>query len=75
LTRILVGLLAAAFWVVPLIILNLQTDQTDRLITVSVFIVVLPFVVSLVTKVSNSETMAATAAYAAVLAVLVSSSG
>ena len=73
-TRFLVALLASAFLIVPLILLSLQASNKEHLITVSVFIVVFAFLVSLLSKASNSETMAAAAAYAAVLVVFVSNS-
>lgn len=74
LTRFLVALLASTFLIVPLILLSLQSTQKAHLITVSVFIIVFAFIVSLLSKASNSETMAAAAAYAAVLVVFVSNS-
>lgn len=74
LTRCLVALFASAFLIVPLILLSLQSTHRAHLTTVSVFIIAFTFLVSLLSKASNSETMAAAAAYAAVLAVFVSSS-
>lgn len=74
LTRFLVALLASAFLIVPLILLSLQSTNKAHLITVSMFIVIFTFLVSLLSKASNSETMAAAAAYAAVLVVFVSNS-
>lgn len=74
LTRFLVALLASAFLIVPLILLSLQRSNKAHLITVSLFIIVFAFLVSLLSKASNSETMAAAAAYAAVLVVFVSNS-
>lgn len=74
LTRVLVALLASAFLIVPLILLSLQSSKSAHLITVSVFIIIFALLVSLLSKASNSETMAAAAAYAAVLVVFVSNS-
>lgn len=74
LTRFLVALIASTFLIVPLIILSLQSTDKAHLITVSVFIIVFAFLVSILSKASNSETMAAAAAYAAVLVVFVSNS-
>lgn len=73
-TRFLVALIASAFLIVPLILLSLQSSDKAHLITVSVFILVFAFIVSFLSKASNSETMAAAAAYAAVLVVFVSNS-
>lgn len=73
-TRFLVALVASAFLIVPLIILSSQSSKNAHLTTVSVFIVIFAFLVSLLSKASNSETMAAAAAYAAVLVVFLSNS-
>jgi hypothetical protein len=73
-TRFLAAALAGTFLVVPLIILSFQTSKGSHLVTVSVCIVVFSLLISLSSKASNYETMAASAAYAAVLAVFVSGS-
>ena len=72
-TRFLVAVLAGAFLVLPLIMLTFEESKESHLITVSIFIIVFSLLVSLLSKASNYETMAATAAYAAVLSVFVSS--
>ena len=73
-TRFLVALLAGAFLVVPLIVLSHQSSSQTHLITVSIFIIVFSLLVSLVSKASNEQTMAASAGYAAVLVVFLSNS-
>lgn len=72
--RFLVALLAGIFLVIPLVILNFQSNPRAHLLTVSICIVVFAFLVSLGTKASNQETMVASAGYAAVLVVFVASS-
>ena len=70
-TRFIVALLSAAFLVVPLIVLSHQSDNASHLITVSVCILVFSLLVSLASKASNEQTMAASAGYAAVLVVFI----
>jgi hypothetical protein len=70
--RFLIAVFAGSFLVVPLIVLSFQTSKANNLITVSICIVVFSLLVALLSKASNYETMAASAAYAAVLAVFVS---
>lgn len=71
-TRFFVAVFAGSFLVVPLVVLSFQTSKESHLVTVSVCIVVFSLLVSLLSKASNYETMAASAAYAAVLAVFIS---
>lgn len=71
-TRFVVAILASAFLVVPLVVLSHQSSQESHLITVSVSIVVFSILVSVVSKASNEQTMAASAGYAAVLVVFIS---
>lgn len=71
-TRFLVALLAGSFIVIPLIVLSNQVSRKAHLITVSSFTVVFSLLVSLLSKASNEQTMAATAGYAAVLVVFLS---
>lgn len=73
-TRFLVALLAGTFLVVPLIVMFNQSSSVAHLITVSIFIVVFSLLVSMLSKASNEQTMAATAGYAAVLVVFLSNS-
>ena len=70
--RFAVAMITAAALVVPLIILSYQDSEKGRLLVVILFISVFCFLLSLLSKASNYETMAASAAYAAVLTVLVS---
>jgi VIT1/CCC1 family predicted Fe2+/Mn2+ transporter len=71
-TRLLVALLGGFFLVVPLVILSSQSSNSSNLVTVSICIVIFAFLISFLTKASNQEIMAASAAYAAVLSVFVS---
>ena len=73
-SRFVVAILAGAFLVIPLIIMSYQSRNETHLITVSVFIVVFSLLVSLVSRASNEQTMAASAGYAAVLVVFLSNS-
>ena len=73
-TRFLVALLAGAFLVIPLVVLSYQSSSQTHLITVSICIVIFSLLVSLVSRASNEQTMVASAGYAAVLVVFLSSS-
>ena len=73
-SRFVVALLAGIFLVIPLIVMSYQSRKETHLITVSVCIVVFSLLVSLVSKASNEQTMAASAGYAAVLVVFLSNS-
>ena len=66
------ALLAGAALVGPLILLTYQPTLEIRVVTISICIVVFCFIMTLLTKGQNSEVMAASAAYAAVLSVFVS---
>ncbi|CAI6271096.1 unnamed protein product [Periconia digitata] len=70
--RVTTAMLTAVFLVMPLAILSHQPSKDVQLIVVSVWILVLSFLVSLFLKVSSFEMMAISAAYAAVLSVFVS---
>ena len=71
-TRFFIGVLTGAALVVPLVVLSYQDSQRRRLLIVIMFVSVFCFLLSLFSKASNYETMAASAAYAAVLTVFVS---
>ena len=73
-TRFVIAILAGAFLVVPLIVLSHQSSNKSHLITVSVCIVVFSLLISLASKASNEQTMAASAGYAAVLVVFITNS-
>ncbi|KAF1953269.1 hypothetical protein CC80DRAFT_494880 [Byssothecium circinans] len=70
--RVTTAVLTAVFLVIPLAILSHQPSKNVQLVVVSVWILVLSFLVSLFLKVSSFEMMAISAAYAAVLSVFVS---
>lgn len=74
LSRFLVALAAAAFMVLPLIMVSYQNMQRTRLITISICIIVFALLISTTLKTSGVATVGATAAYAAVLSVFVSNS-
>jgi hypothetical protein len=58
--------------IAPLVILSHTSSTDSQLITVSVCVLVLSFIVSICLKVSSFEMMAISAAYAAILSVFVS---
>jgi len=60
--------------VVPIAILSIQSSHEAQLITAWMSIVIFALLVSLVSKATNEETKAASAAYAAVLVVFLSNS-
>ncbi|KAI1273581.1 hypothetical protein F5Y07DRAFT_253008 [Xylaria sp. FL0933] len=68
--RVTTAVIIAVFLVVPLVILGYQ-PKNIQVAVISVFILVFSFVVSSMLKISNLETMAVSAAYAAVLATFV----
>ena len=70
--RVLVAVAANVFIVVPLAILSSQSRKGTQLITISVWIVIFSFLVSIFFKASNQATVAVIAAYAAVLSVFIS---
>ena len=71
-TRFSIALIAGACLICPLIILSSAQSQESRLITVIVCVAIFCFVISLLSKASNYEAMAASAAYATVLTVFLS---
>lgn len=72
LTRFVIAMVAGAALVVPLVILSYQDSEKRRLLVVISFVSIFCILLSLLSKASNYETMAASAAYAAVLTVFVS---
>ncbi len=70
-TRFVVAMLAGAFLVVPLIVLSHQSRSETHLFRVSLCIVIFSLLVSLASKASNEQIMAASAGYAAVLVVFI----
>lgn len=71
-TRFVIAMIAGAALIVPLVVLSHQNSQQSRLLVVILFVFIFCFLLSLLSKASNYETMAASAAYAAVLTVFVS---
>jgi len=69
--RLAAAALIVLFLVVPLVILS-EGSSSVQLVVVSMCILILSFLVSLFLKVSTFETIAVSAAYAAVLSVFVS---
>jgi hypothetical protein len=54
------------------ILLNEQVHRSTQLVVVSLFVILLSFLVALASRASPQETIAASAAYAAVLVVFIS---
>jgi VIT1/CCC1 family predicted Fe2+/Mn2+ transporter len=74
-SRFLFGLLTGALLITPMaVLLGQENDRPAQLITVSISIVMFSLLVALASRASPQETMAASAAYAAVLVVFVSTS-
>jgi hypothetical protein len=68
----LTALTSGAFMIVPVCILSFQHGKVAHLITVSISIVAFSLAISLTMRTSGPETVAASAAYAAVLVVFLS---
>lgn len=73
--RFIVAFTGGLSLVVPMLIMRLGENLTKSLVTVSVAVLLFSGVTSIMFKASNVETLAATAAYAAVLVVFVGTSG
>lgn len=71
---LLIALASGAFLIVPLCILSYQHGREAHLVTVSIAIIIFSFAISLAIRTSGPETIAASAAYAAVLVVFLSNS-
>jgi VIT1/CCC1 family predicted Fe2+/Mn2+ transporter len=71
LARFLVALTGGSFLIVPMVIMSLNASQVKSLVTVSLSVLLFTLVLSFVVRVSNVETLVATATYAAVLVVFV----
>jgi len=74
LVRFVIALTGGAFVVIPMIVMSINQSQTKSLITVSACVIIFALVASLGVRVSNVETLVATATYAAVLVVFVGTS-
>ncbi|KAG8159521.1 hypothetical protein KVR01_010158 [Diaporthe batatas] len=72
--RLVSTLVAGVFLVVPLVILGPRTASTLQLAVVAGFILLFSLVVATLVRASNLETLAVSAAYAAILSVFVSNS-
>ncbi|KAK0260356.1 hypothetical protein LTR91_009420 [Friedmanniomyces endolithicus] len=75
-TRFIIAFAGGAALVVPMLVMSLPSaHKTKSLITVSVAVTLFAATMSLAVRASNSETLVATATYAAVLVVFVGTSG
>jgi hypothetical protein len=72
--RFVVAIGGGAALVVPMVIMSLQPSQTKSIVTVSVAVLLFSVCISLVMRANNTETLVATATYAAVLVVFVGAS-
>lgn len=61
--------------IVPMLIMRIGENSTKSLVTTSVAVVLFAGITSLILRANNTETVAATATYAAVLVVFVGTSG
>lgn len=61
--------------IVPMLIMRIGENLTKSLVTTSVAVVLFAGITSLILRANNTETVAATATYAAVLVVFVGTSG
>ncbi|KAI2842454.1 hypothetical protein CBS147343_10571 [Aspergillus niger] len=75
LARFMVAFSGGLSLVVPMVIMRVQENLTKSLVTVCVAVVLFAAIISLVLRANNTETVMATAAYAAVLVVFVGTSG
>ena len=66
------ALLAGALLIIPLLIMSKQSSDKVHLITMSPCVILFSFTMSLQSKTSNEQTVAATAGYAAVFVVFLS---
>lgn len=72
--KFIFALIAGSSLVIPLAFLTAQQSQSAHMTTIVVFIIIVSLVLSLLSKATNQEIMAASAAYAAVLVVFISNS-
>ena len=71
--RFLIAIMTAAFLIAPLGFLTKETSIGAHLVTVSIFILAFAVFLAICSRATNQEIMGASAAYAAVLVVFVSS--
>jgi hypothetical protein len=69
--RFIIAIAAGASLVVPMLIMLYNPSRTKSVVTVSISVILFSAVISLVMKATDTETVGATAAYAAVLVVFV----
>ncbi|KAK0619026.1 hypothetical protein B0T14DRAFT_518430 [Immersiella caudata] len=74
LARLLIALISGSFLIAPMVIMSFDPSQTKSLVTVASAVLLFILVLSFGIRVSNIETMVATATYAAVLVVFVGTS-
>lgn len=74
LARFLIALTGGSFLIVPMVIMSLNPSQTKSLVTVSLAVLLFTILLSFGIRVSNVETLVATATYADVLVVFVGTS-
>jgi len=75
LARFIVGFFGGAALVVPMLMMSLDARKSKSLITTSVAVIFFTTAMAVGIRATNAETLAATAAYAAVLVVFVGTSG
>ena len=75
LARFVIGFVGGAALVIPMLIMSIHQNQAKSLTTTSVAVVLFAIAMAVGIRATNSETLAATAAYAAVLVVFVGTSG
>jgi hypothetical protein len=73
--RFIIALLGGATLLVPMIVMLFDESKVKSIVVVCVAVTVFAVGVSALLKASNSDTLTATAAYAAVLVVFVGSNG
>lgn len=71
LVRFIIAMTGGIFLVTPVLIMALNPSQTKSLSTVSIAVILFSLILSFAIRVSNVETLMATATYAAVLVVFV----
>ena len=74
LARFIIGFVGGAALIVPMLVMSLDATHAKSLTTTSVAVVLFAIAMAVGIRASNAETLAATAAYAAVLVVFVGTS-
>ena len=75
LARFVVGFVGGAALIVPMLVMSIKRSQAKSLTTTSVAVVLFAVAMAVGIRATNAETLAATAAYAAVLVVFVGTNG